>query len=233
MKKSREVCGVYLLSIARPGDLPLYYVGGSNHCARRKTHHLKVLKAQKHQNPVMQAAYNQHGGRKSVSFSVLEEVPREHLRSAEQWWLDEIHGHARVLNIAKDAIAPNLGRVFPEETRAKVRAAQEMRPPMTAEQRQQISIRMQGSTLSAESRRKLSATQKARYASDPSIKKIGKQHRASKPVEGRCLATGKTVRFESARQAKAGGYDQSAVSKVCRGEARQYKGFAWRYLECA
>lgn len=221
-----EICGIYLITVRRPYRLPLYYVGQSIQCRRRRTYHFKALKARRHDNVKLQNAYNKYG-KDSFIFEVLEKCSHEEIDQAEQWWLDEIHGYARTLNIAKDSTSPNRGRKFSEETRRKVSEAGRGRVK-TTDERAAISARMRGVALPEETKRKIAETKAAR--AHLYTKRIGRLHHAAKPVEGVSLLTGEVVRFDSARLAKTAGFDQGGVSKVCRGELNHYKGFVWRYI---
>lgn len=60
----------------------------------------------------------------------------------------------------------------------------------------------------------------------------------SMAVIGKCLETGKTIRFSSTQGAHRSGFDQGAVSSACRGRYAShckhggtniYKGYIWKY----
>lgn len=203
----------------------MYYVGQSIQMNRRFVYHRKTLKSGRHDNDRLQKAYNKYGA-EALTMEVLEECGADRIDAAEQWWLDEMFGHRRVLNIAPNATAPNRGRKFGQETRMRVSAASRGRVKSEAE-RAVMSERQRGRTLDEKTRAKISETKAARAGLY--VKRIGSLHHASKPVEGVHVETGKIVRFESARQAKTEGFDQSAVSKVCRNTTMIYKGYRWKF----
>lgn len=225
VKKIEPVSGIYLISIIRPGRLPLYYVGQTIQMNRRMVYHRKTLKAGRHDNDHLQKAYNKYGIG-SLLIEILELCSSAVIDDVEQWWLDEMHGHERVMNIAKNATSPNRGRTFGPETRAKVSKALQQRV-VTDSARAATSLRMLGSIMSDEQKKKISNTKLARAGSY--VKQIGARHHRSIPVEGTCIATGAVVSFESGGQAKAAGFDGSAVMKACRGIIPAFKGYRWRF----
>lgn len=122
--KSKKVCGVYRLTFSG-GD---FYIGSSRDIRRRVSGHLSAMRGGKHENRVVQAAFEKHG--EPVASVVL--VCREEDRLFyEQLLLD---GMRPRYNMADRAGAPSpecmeaarralTGRGVDEETRARISAA--------------------------------------------------------------------------------------------------------------
>lgn len=226
--KADKVSGIYLITVEREGNLPLYYVGQSIDCARRRIHHFKTLKAGRHDNDRMQKVYNKYG-LSAFSFKVVQLCSHDLLDDAEQWWLDEAHGHPLVMNIAKCATSPNRGRKFSEEVRRKVAEAGRGRVK-SDEAKRLLSASLTGRVLSQEVRQRISITKKSR--SSTYKKMTGSLHHSSRSVEGTCIKTGEKIILESTRQGALFGFpDNSAICKVCKGLWPYYKGYTWRYIE--
>lgn len=95
-----KISGVYLVTCGRGDALPVYYVGQTRDFARRTKEHLYALRHGKHSNRRLQNTYNAYG---VVSIEMLEPCATDELNDAEQWWIDEMHGHRRVANAAVEA----------------------------------------------------------------------------------------------------------------------------------
>lgn len=223
-KIDREV-GVYMLTISRPGDMPIYYVGQSVDIRRRIRHHRKTLRAGKHDNSRMQHAFNKYGA-DAFSAEVLETCSVDVIDELEQWWLDEMFGHPRVMNLAQNATAPNRGRTFSAEVRARVAEASKGRI-VTDDTRALKRVQMKGRKLSAETKQKIVNTKRER--SHLYMPRTGSLHHRSKPVIGVNLLTGERVFLDSAGRGRELGFDPGGIGKVCRGIWPRYKGYVWHY----
>ena len=53
----------------------------------------------------------------------------------------------------------------------------------------------------------------------------------SKKVIGKSLTENKVIVLQSTRQANKFGFDQSTISKCCKGKQRQHKGYVWSYID--
>ena len=218
--------GIYLITCKPEGRLPLYYVGQSVDLAFRKSEHFSDLKNNKHNNKRMQACWNKFG-KSTFSFEVLCECCHEDLDEIEQWFLDEIHGYRRVMNLAKEVNTPNRGRITPPDVRKKISEATKGRvvPP---ERRKLIAEKLRGRKLTPEQCAKISAKFKGRIFSDEHRKKLGDTRR--KPIRGTHVITGEVVIFDGIKSAKAGGFTPSKICLCCQGKQKLHHGYSWEYL---
>ena len=106
--------GIYLITVSRIGLLPLYYVGKSARIEWRFMMHVYSLRRGRHSNCYMQHAFDKYG-EEAFALDILEEFSGD-LSDLEQWWLDEMVGHSRVMNICTGSV----GGTMPEETRRKI-----------------------------------------------------------------------------------------------------------------
>lgn len=224
-----KISGIYLITCERPGNLPLYYVGQSQNVNRRFTVHRNALKSGVHANCRLQAAWVKYGA-SSFSFELLGQCEIAQLDELEQWFLDEMFSHPRVLNIASSAQSPSRGRRCSEATRRRISEARKG-SELSPETRALLSSANKGKKASAQAREKMSAAHKGRPQSDA--------HRAARlaaiadrlhGLEGTCIKTGAIIQFATVREAESSGYDQGSISKVCSGKWAHHKGYVWRYV---
>ena len=93
------------------------YFGSSYDCKTRFRKHKEALKANRHCNPHLQAAWNKYGEDRFV-FKVVLLIEKQYLLDYEQRF---IASNPNGYNIAKDATAPMTGRKHTEECKAKMR----------------------------------------------------------------------------------------------------------------
>ena len=100
------------------------YVGSSNRISRRWRQHQSALIQGRHPNPKLQSAVNKHG-MDQFEFELLEECDISELLTREQTFIASYDAVDCGYNIARDTLAPALGRRWKltEETRGKIRAA--------------------------------------------------------------------------------------------------------------
>lgn len=117
MGKLPSRAGVYL--IALPGfcrdGRPRQYVGSSVNMRERQTAHLRLLRLQRHSNPILQSLHDTHGA-DSFSFLTLLICARADLAFYEERAIAKFGS----CNIAIDPLAPTRGRKLSEEHRAKI-----------------------------------------------------------------------------------------------------------------
>lgn len=168
----RNVAGIYLITVRRPDGAPLYYVGQSHGMARRVRDHMSALRRGKHVNPYMQSAYAKYGEIAFYSFE-LEECEPDGLDAVEQWWLDEMVGHGRVLNLGLAATSGMRGRRHTDATRAVMSAKKAGWTPSAAllDAARKANV---GRVMSSESSEKKSAAQKGRVLSDAHRAKLSR-----------------------------------------------------------
>lgn len=168
-----KISAIYLITVARPGELPLYYVGQSVNVEMRRREHMTDLRCARHRNAYMQNAANKYGA-DAVRFEILEECPPEGLDCLEQWWIDAMHGHERCMNIARDVNVPNRGVPASAATKAKISAANKGRV-RTPEMRAKLSAARTGLKVSEAGR----ASQKGKNKGVPRPDHVREKIRAA------------------------------------------------------
>lgn len=136
--------GVYVI---RNIQTSFVYVGSSCHIYVRCCEHVRLLKRQKHPCIYLQRAWNKYG-ENAFDFDILEVVSEaDQLLTAEKHWIDYLRSAHRDFgyNMALVPGAPNRGRIFSAETRAKMSAAHKNRAPCSEETREKCRISKLGS----------------------------------------------------------------------------------------
>jgi group I intron endonuclease len=166
------------------------YIGSSVNMSKRYIRHISDLKRQVHVNPYLQNAWNKYGENAFVFRAILR-CDKSMTTIYEQKCLDTMEHE---YNLAKDAIAPNKGRVFSAEVRAKMSNASARRKH-TEETKRKIGLAHKGKKKSAETiekhriaitgvpmsrkaRRNMSKAGKGRKFSDVHKAKIGAKTKA-------------------------------------------------------
>lgn len=220
--------GIYLITCSPVGALPIYYVGQSKNVTTRWVRHRYALNKGDHHNPRLQALWSKYGA-SSFSFCLLEKCDVSSLCEIEQWWLDEIHGYRRCLNLSKDARAPSRGLKMSKEAVAK--SIQNRKPAILTEaQRKAVSERLapfRGQSLSDQAKAKISASKTG--VKNHFFGRSGALSPVARPVVGVCVATGASVRFASASEARSAGFTPNCISRVCLGTRKQHKGYMWSF----
>lgn len=230
----QKACGIYLITCRPPGGLPLYYVGQSQNVALRFGQHRSALRCGSHFNDRLQRSWDKYGA-ETFSFEVLEFCQKQELDAAELWWLEQMVGYRRCFNVGTDPVAPQRGRKFSEEHKRKIAAAVSgnrhyaFGKNLAPEHRAKISASGKGLTRSAETRRRISLANAGERNSMHGMS--GSLNLRSKPVQGVSIETGLVIRFESACLAEQAGFDQGAISRVCRGISRVHKGYVWSFVD--
>lgn len=203
-----KVSGIYLITCRPNGGLPYYYVGQSIDIERRKRFHFQRLRSGKHHNKFVQRCFSKHG-ELSFHFEILEECEHSELDDRETWWLTEMVGLKRCLNLSRDAVAPHRGKRLSDE------------------HRQSISRGGKGKKRGEKTKAAISAANAG--SKNSMFGKAGALSIRSKPVVGRCIATGEMVRFESANIAEKMGFSQASISRCCNGMIPVHLGFQWLF----
>lgn len=153
------------------------YVGSAVNLANRRKEHLSNLRRGKHHSPKLQNAWLKYGEDAFV-FEVLEVVDcRETLLEAEQRHIDALSAVKCGYNVSPTA-GSTLGRKLSDETRAKMRDAQQALPMEVKRNRARTIVKLErtdawkakiassmtGRKFSEEEREKMSASAKARGA---------------------------------------------------------------------
>lgn len=224
--------GIYLITVTKPDGQKRYYVGQSACVRERVKQHMSALRHGRHINPHLQSLWNQVGT-DGFEASALEYCDSSELNSREDWWLSEMVGFKRCVNIGTCANAPLRGVQFSEEHKNKIRAAisgekhylfGKSHPDSVKEK---ISASGKGLKRSKETRAKISAA--FRGHSNPMFGRHGSKNGRSRAVTAVHLVTGETLEYESATLAEADGFDQGCISKVCNGHKTHHKGYVWSF----
>lgn len=173
--------------------------------------------------------------------------------------LSEIHkGKKPSPYMLQRAIEANTGRKFSEETKRKISESQKGKK-ISEKARMKLSNARKGTKLSPETRKKISEKVRKSWTIERR-KAFGDKHRGSKCLffgkkfseaeikhlqeinrgansvlskrVGQFDLDGNLVHiFGSTREAGRAGFNNSAISGVCRGEHLTHRGFIWKYME--
>ena len=146
------------------------YIGSAINFNQRKTQHYYYLRANRHQNILLQRAFNKYE-EKSFEFRILETVEdKTKLVEREQYWIDLLKSYDTNFgyNLAPKA-GSSLGRKMSDEARAKMKGRK-----ASKELKLQMSISRKGKKLSEEHKRKISEGGKGRIHSEETRLKISK-----------------------------------------------------------
>lgn len=206
--------GIYLITCTPTGSLPRYYVGQSVNIARRIREHVLALSKGLHVNPRMLAAWKKYGSA-CFKFETLEIIDRQSLDDAELWWLSQVVGADRCMNILATPIGGSLAGHLHYAFGKK----------LSAEHRARISRGGSGATRGDGTRMAISRAVKG--SGNPMFGRAGAKNPKSKPVSGRNLLTGALRHYESARLAEVDGFSQESISRCCNGMQKSHLGFSW------
>jgi group I intron endonuclease len=173
--------GIYLLFNTASGKC---YPGQAKDLQKRIVHHCTMLRATKHSNRYLQAAWNKYGA-DSFVFWVLEHVEpsddlRQRLVEREQYWFDQFPAEIK-FNLAP-AAGSTLGikrAPFSEEWRARLGASHRglVKSPETCAR---LSAALSGKRKTPESIAKMKATKTGAKLSEEHKAKIGAASRGRK-----------------------------------------------------
>lgn len=162
-----KICGIYEITCAGNGKR---YIGSSVSIAARWSRHIRELKKTRHANPKLQHAWAKYG-ESAFTFVVLMECPRNELLFWESWFIQEAAPNS--FNIAKDALAPMMGRTHTAETRAKMSASSPRRTPTQAE-RDNLRVKAIGRPANDNQRAAVSASNRTRQVTEATRKAMSK-----------------------------------------------------------
>ncbi len=95
------------------------YIGSAVNLRKRKHHHWRELRYNKHHNPILQSAWNKYG-EQAFTFEVVELVLPLSLTAREQYWFNKLKPfYPKGFNIAPEA-GSQLGIKFSPEAREKL-----------------------------------------------------------------------------------------------------------------
>lgn len=166
----------------------MQYVGSAVDLDGRFKRHIRQMKAGTHPNKFLLMDYERHG-EQSFKFEVLELCSDTVLLEREQHWIDQLGAAVTGYNIALTAGSPMKGRKQSEATRAKMREAHRNRKPISEETRQRLrdaakqreeAKKLNGFTVSEETRKKLSEAGTGRVVSEETREKLRKTN--SRPL---------------------------------------------------
>lgn len=246
-----KISGVYLVTCGRGDALPVYYVGQTRDFARRTKEHLYALRHGKHSNRRLQNTYNAYG---VVSIEMLEPCATDELNDAEQWWIDEMHGHRRVANAAVEARSnrgykktdaarraqserqrgqnnPMFGKPWSTERRAERRAstvgAQNHFYGRAHTDAAKAKMSANAAGRRPEVKAKIAAALQGRQAPPEVIAKLRACHQ-TKPVT--CVSPdGCVTTFNSLADAGRAGFHKAHVAECCNGRRKSHRGFTWSW----
>ena len=94
-----------------------YYIGAAQDILKRYRNHLYNLKANRHNNHILQSIFNKR--KHSLTFEVLEVLPIEKIFTREQELLNEHYGKPLCINLTIAAGRPPKNSELPHEVRIK------------------------------------------------------------------------------------------------------------------
>lgn len=160
----------------------MQYVGSAVDLDGRFKRHIREMKTGTHPNKFLLMDYERHG-EESFRFEVLELCSDTVLLEREQHWIDQLGTAVTGYNIALTAGSPMKGRKQSEATRAKMREAHRNRKPISEETRQRLrdaakrreeAKKLNGFTVSEETRKKLSEAGMGHAVSEETREKLRK-----------------------------------------------------------
>lgn len=128
-----KICGIYLITVTRPGRPHRFYIGQSSDIRERCKGHMR---AEGHDNVVLQRIYAKHGA-DVLAFSTVLVCGRDMLTEYEQIVLDHYareFGDGAIINVMRQCVRSHLGVKRRPESVAKLTAA------ITGKKRTQESI---------------------------------------------------------------------------------------------
>jgi len=188
----RGISGIYRIECTTTGK---FYIGSSKDIRARWKTHRTALNAQAHHTPHLQHAWNKYGADAFV-ITVVEACDSSQLAEREQHYLDTLRPYDADIgmNVGHCAECPARGRKLTAEqrkrmsetrqpisdkTRARLRAAQAQRPPITEETREKFREIGRNRKRTDEQRAKIRAAH--RKASPESRKKMSEKAKARPP----------------------------------------------------
>lgn len=162
--------GIYSISIGAR----FYFGSASISFQRRMTEHLSKLRNGKHNNAIMQAAFNKYG-ESNFLFAIVERCEAEKCLDREQEYLDEHFENNLCMNLSPTAESTR-GFKFSDESKKKISAANARRK-VTEHTRKMLSERMKSFKHTAESKLKIAESNRRRKVSDETRLKMGQKNK--------------------------------------------------------
>lgn len=227
-----KTCGIYLITCTKPNGDKFFYVGQSINIELRFGQHRYGFKAKRHPNQIMQRSWSKYGPL-AFKFEILEECDQASLNDFENWWLGEMVGHRRCMNIGTEATAPMAGVKFSKEHCAKIAAAISgdksylFGKHHSDETKAKISAGGRGVKRGEITKKKISEANMG--PKNSMFGKSGTQNARSKPVVGFPVGGGSPIRLASAHGGRKIGFSQDGISHCCSGRHASHKGFVWEF----
>lgn len=175
--KASKTPGVYAILNAWTSEC---YIGSTSNFHKRITEHLKLLRIGKHDSFLVQAAYDTSA--QHLVVVLLETITdKENRLDREQWWIDNSNSSLNICRCSRNKKGvkatqvtrlrmslSQAGRTISEETRSKLRAAQQQRTPETIEK---TAAKHRGMKRSAKTRANMSAAKIGRPQDESWVQK--------------------------------------------------------------
>ncbi len=133
-----------------------FYIGSvsSQSFKHRWNTHRRSLLANKHENPILQRAWNKYGS-DSFIFQIIEIVKdKDIIYHRESFWLSQFKSKYKVFNIVPVGMNPMLGRKHTKKTKEKIKAKRKLQPPISELGRKKISDSLHKRVQTEEEKRK-------------------------------------------------------------------------------
>lgn len=154
--------GLYIIENVATGA---FYVGSCKRFTERRAKHRYALRHDRHENQLLQQAWNCHG-EAAFRFVDVARMPLADARQREQRLLSAWLGNALCYNLSPSIKGGMHGRTHSAESRARM-ADRQRGKTATASTRAKMSDAQRGRSMSVEARQRQSASQLARFAEHP------------------------------------------------------------------
>lgn len=157
-------CGIFAVTCS--ADPKVWFVGGSIDVQGRWKDHQGALVAGRHQNQDLQRAWKRHGAA-AFAFQILERCSEDQLWDRTRHWREEFVPGQQMKKVARGRKGAPGRHQFKDKDawRAAISASLQgvNTTPKSEEHRQKIATSLTGKTHSAETKRKMSESQRRRW----------------------------------------------------------------------
>lgn len=220
--------GVYTITNLINGKM----IVGSGILNARKSYHYCLLKQNKHDNPYLQNAVNEHGIENFV-FEILEECEHYLCTDIEGYWVNMLGTTNRKLgyNLVFPGKAPMLGRKMPREAVEKMRQLNIGRK-LSKETKFNMSNSQRGRKHSESTKLKMSLSGKALNKKISQENKILLSKLNSRPIVQFDLNNSVIKEWNSLTEASQSlNIAMSTISYSCKNGTIHDKKFKWKYKD--
>lgn len=96
-----------------------FYIGSTDNLRKRWNKHLSKLRRNKHENDYLQSSWEKYG-EKNFEIKILEELPKEEVRSLEQEYLNIFYDNQNNCYNMLKTTCPNIGQKHTEQSKQNI-----------------------------------------------------------------------------------------------------------------